>query len=75
MANETNNELANTLSNLMEVVGKLGQQQVDLVTNGIKSVAEALEPLCKAPAELAGSVFNSCNEVVQNVSAAITPKK
>jgi chlorosome envelope protein B len=75
MANETANEFTSAINNLVDVIGKLGQQQVELITNGIKSASEAIEPLCKTSFELVGNVFNACTQVLANVSAAITPKK
>ncbi len=75
MANETANEITSSVNNFVDVIGKLGQQQVELITNGIKSASEAIEPLSKTVVELAGNVFNSFNQILANVSAAITPKK
>lgn len=75
MANETANEFTNTINNLMETVGKLGQMQVELVSNGAKAFAEVLEPLSKTSSELVGNVVNNATQVLQDVSAAITSKK
>jgi len=75
MANETSSEYANAISNLIESVGKLGQMQVDLVNSGIKSATSVFEPLSKTSIELAGNVVNAVNQVLQNVSSAIAPKK
>lgn len=75
MANETSSEYQNAISNLMESVGKIGQMQVDLVNSGIKSATSAFEPLSKTSIELAGNVVNALNQVLQNVSSAIAPKK
>lgn len=75
MANETSNEFQNAISNLMESVGKIGQMQVDLVTNGIKSASSVFEPLSKSSIELAGNVVNAVNQALQSVSSTIAPKK
>ncbi len=75
MANETSSEYQNAISNLMESVGKIGQMQVDLVNSGIKSATSVFEPLSKTSIELAGNVVNAVNQVLQNVSSAIAPKK
>jgi chlorosome envelope protein B len=75
MANETSNEFTGAVNNLMESAGKIGQMQVDLVTNGFKSVVSVFEPLGKTAAELSGNLFNTINQVLQNVSSAIAPKK
>jgi len=75
MANESPNEFTGAVNNLVDVIGKLGQQQVELITNGIKSASVAIEPLSKTSVELAGNVFNAFNQVLANLCAAITPKK
>ncbi|NHQ60711.1 chlorosome envelope protein B [Chlorobium sp. BLA1] len=75
MANETTNEAVNVVNNLMDVVGKLAQQQIELITCGIKSVSEAIEPLSKNTAELAGNVINACNQMLTSVTESITPNK
>jgi len=75
MANETANDISAAVNILVELVGKLGQQQVELVTNGIQSVTAAVEPLGKAAQEFTGNVFNTLSQTVQNVSTAIAPKK
>jgi chlorosome envelope protein B len=75
MANETSNEYTTAVNNLMDSVGKIGQMQVDLVTNGIKSATSVFEPLGKTSIEFAGNVVNAINQVLQNLSSAIAPKK
>lgn len=75
MANEPSNEYSNAISNLMESVGKIGQMQVDLLTNGIRSASDVFEPLSKTSIEIAGNVMNALNQAMQSVSSAIAPKK
>ncbi len=75
MANETANDFTSAINNLVDTLGKLGQMQVDLVTNGIKSVASAVEPLCNNATDLAGSAVKALTDTVQNVSTAIVPKQ
>jgi chlorosome envelope protein B len=75
MANETSSDFAGAINNLVETLGKLGQMQVDLVTNGIKSVVSAVEPLGKNATDLAGGVVNTLNEALKNVTSAIAPKQ
>ncbi|MCF8384093.1 MAG: chlorosome envelope protein B [Chlorobium sp.] len=75
MANETSSEYASAVNNLMESVGKIGQMQVDLVNSGIKSATSVFEPLSKTSIELVGNVVNAVNQVLQNLSSAIAPKK
>lgn len=75
MANETASDFSSAVNSLMEAVGKLGQQQIELVTNGIKSATAAFEPLSKTSVELTGNVLSAVTQVLQNVTSAITPKK
>jgi chlorosome envelope protein B len=70
MANETTNEYASVVKNLIDVIGNLGQQQLDLISHGIKSVYAAIEPLGKIPAELFDTIVNACNQVLASVSSA-----
>jgi chlorosome envelope protein B len=75
MANETANDFSGAINNLVEAVGKLGQMQIDMITSGIKSATAAFEPLSKTSSELTGNVIKGVTEVLQNVTAAVTPKK
>ena len=75
MANETTNDLASALSNLINTGGTLLQQSVELMTSGLKSTSQAIEPLGKSVIELAGNATNALNQTLQSVSAAIAPKK
>ncbi len=75
MANETTNDLAAAFSNLLNTGGTLLQQSVELMTSGLKSTSQAIEPLGKSVIELAGNATNALNQTLQNVSAAIAPKK
>ena len=75
MANEPVKESAGAVNNLIETVGKLGQQQVELITNGIKSASAVVEPLTKTSIELVGNVVNALNQALQNISAAVGQKK
>ncbi len=71
MANESN-DLAGAISGLMETVGKLGQQQIEMLNNGIKTASEMVEPLGKTMTDLMGNVANTVNEVLQSVSSSIS---
>ena len=75
MANETTNDISAVFSNLVEAAGKIGQQQIDLLTNGFKSITTAVEPLSSAALELPGNVLNTVTQTIQNVATAIVPKK
>jgi len=75
MANETTNDLSSAFSNLLTTAGQIAQQQVDLLSTGIKAVVDVVEPLGKTAIDLAGSTANTVGQVLQNVSATILPKK
>ncbi len=75
MENEKPVDFASVLNDLMESLGKLGQMQVDLVTNGIKSAVSAVEPLSKSSVETVGNVVNAVNQAVQNIASSIAPKQ
>ena len=74
MANETN-DLAGALTNLLNTGGTLLQQSIELLNCGLKSTSQIIEPLGKSAIELAGNATNVLNQTLQNVSAAIAPKK
>ena len=74
MSNGTN-DVSGAISNLIDTLGKLAQQQVELLTSGIKTATALIEPLGKTATDLAGSVVNALTQVLQYVTAAITPKK
>jgi chlorosome envelope protein B len=75
MSNGTSNDLSGAISNLMETLGKLGQQQVEMINNGIKTASQMIEPLGKTSTDLMGNILNGVNQVLQSVSAATAPKK
>ena len=65
------NDLAGAISGLMETVGKLGQQQIEVLNNGLKPVSDMVGPLGKTMTDLMGNMANTVNEVLQNVSSSI----
>jgi len=75
MENEKPVDFASVLNDLMESLGKLGQMQVDLITNGIKSAVSAVEPLSKSSVDTVGNVVNAVNQAVQNIASSIAPKQ
>ncbi|NTW69498.1 MAG: chlorosome envelope protein B [Chlorobiaceae bacterium] len=74
MSNGTN-DVSGAINNLLETVGKLGQQQIELLNSGIKTATQLIEPLGKTATDLVGNLLNAVNQVLQNISAAIAPKK
>ncbi|KAA6232001.1 chlorosome envelope protein B [Chlorobium phaeovibrioides] len=75
MANETSNDFAGAINSLLETVGKLGQQQVEMLNSGIKTASEMVAPLGKTLTDLAGNALNAVNQALQSVSSAISGKK
>ncbi|AOS84621.1 chlorosome envelope protein B [Chlorobaculum limnaeum] len=69
MANGSNNDLAGSISALMDTFAKLGQQQLEMLNSGIKAASEMVEPLGKTMTDLGGNVVNTVNQVLQNVSS------
>ncbi|NTW55607.1 MAG: chlorosome envelope protein B [Chlorobiaceae bacterium] len=74
MSNGTN-DVSGAVTNLIDTFGKLAQQQVDVINNAVKTAASLVDPLTKTATDLAGTLLNTCNQVLQSVSAAIAPKK
>jgi len=74
MSNGTN-DLSSAISNLIDTMGKLAQQQVELLNTGIKTASQMVEPLTKTATDLLGNVVSSMNQVLQSISSAIAPKK
>ncbi len=74
MSNGTN-DLSGAISNLIDTMGKLAQQQVELINTGIKTASQMVEPLTKTATDLLGNVVSTMNQVLQSISSAIAPKK
>jgi|APCry1669188910_1035180.scaffolds.fasta_scaffold553692_1 chlorosome envelope protein B len=75
MSNGTSNDVSGAISNLIDTLGKLAQQQVEFLNSGIKSAAQLAEPLGKTATDLVGSIFSALNQILQSISSAIAPKK
>ena len=75
MANSAGNDVSGAVTNLLETLGKLAQQQIDFLTSGIKGAVELIEPLGKTATDLVGCVISALNQVLQSVSTALAPKK
>ncbi|ANT64019.1 chlorosome envelope protein B [Prosthecochloris sp. CIB 2401] len=71
MANETN-DLAGAINGLIDTIGKLGQQQIEMLNSGIKTASDMVGPLGKTSTDLAGNLINTVNQVLQNVSSTIS---
>ncbi len=75
MSNGTSNDVSGAISNLLDTLGKLAQQQVEMLTSGIKTASGLIEPLGKTATDLVSNLIGTLNQVLQSVSAAIAPKK
>ena len=75
MSNGTSNDVSGAINNLVDTLGKLAQQQIELLSSGIKSASQLIEPLGKTVTDLAGNLISTLNQVLQSVSAALAPKK
>jgi chlorosome envelope protein B len=75
MANEASNDFSKAVGNLMENVGKIGQMQIDLLTNGVKTAGSIFESMNKTSMDILGNVANAVNNTLQNVASGIAPKK
>ncbi|MEI8185536.1 MAG: chlorosome envelope protein B [Chlorobiaceae bacterium] len=73
MSNGTN-DVSGAISNLIETVGKLAQQQVELLTSGIKTATSLIEPLGKTATDLAGNLVNALTQALQSLSSALIKK-
>ena len=71
MSNGSSNDLSGAISGLMDTVGKLGQQQIEVFNNGLKTVSDMVGPLGKTMTDLMGNMVNTVNEVLQNVSSTL----
>ncbi|MEI8032746.1 MAG: chlorosome envelope protein B [Chlorobiaceae bacterium] len=74
MANGTN-DVTGAVNSLLDTVGKLATQQVELVSASVKTIAGFIEPLGKTATDLVGNAFGAVNQILQSVSSAIAPKK
>ena len=75
MSNGTSNDLSGAVTNLVETLGKIAQQQLEMLTGGIKSAAGLVEPLAKTATDLVSNIVGALNQVLQGISSAIAPKK
>jgi chlorosome envelope protein B len=75
MSNGTSNDLSGAIGNLIDTLGKVAQQQVALLSSGIQNAAQCAEPLGKTATDLVGNIISALNQILQNISSAIAPKK
>ena len=75
MSNDAINDFSVALNNLLQTLGTLAQQQVELVGIGIKTAGQLVEPLVKTSSDLVGNLFTNCCQIIQNITSAFAPKQ
>ena len=75
MSNDAINDFSVAFNNLLQTIGTLAQQQVELVTIGIKTAGQLVEPLVKSSSDLVGNLFTNCCQIIQNITSTIFPKQ
>lgn len=75
MSNGSNVNYSDSINSLMTTAGTLVQKQIEMLNGGLKVASQAIEPLGKTVTELTANVVGMCNQVLQNVSSALAPKK
>ncbi len=75
MSNDAINDFSVALNNLLQTLGTLAQQQVDLVGIGIKTAGQLVEPIVKSSSDLVGNLFTNCCQIIQNITSAFAPKQ
>ena len=75
MSNDAINDFSVALNNLLQTLGTLAQQQVELVGIGIKTAGQLVEPIVKSSSDLVGNLFTNCCQIIQNITSAFAPKQ
>jgi len=75
MSNDAINDFSVAFNNVLQTLGTLAQQQVELVGIGIKTAGQLVEPLVKTSSDLVGNLFTNCCQIIQNITSAFAPKK
>ncbi len=71
MSNGSNTDLSGAISGLVDTLGKLGQAQIEILNNTLKTVTSMVEPMGKTATDLVGTLANTVNDVLKNVTSAI----
>ena len=58
MSNGSNNDLSGAISGLVDTLGKLGQAQIEILNNTLKTVTSMVEPMGKTATDLVGTLAN-----------------
>ena len=75
MSNDAINDFSVALNNVLQTLGTLAQQQVELVGIGIKTAGQLVEPIVKSSSDLVGNLFTNCCQIIQNITSAFAPKQ
>jgi len=75
MSNDALNDFSVAFNNLLQTAGTLVQQEITLVTLGVKTASELIGPVVKIPLDLVGNIFNNVGHTVQNVVYSCAPKQ
>jgi len=73
MANDPINDFSVALNGIVQTVGTLVQQLVELVNIGINAVGGAIEPLVKTAGQLVEPLVKSTSDLACKVSTTVTP--
>ena len=75
MSNDSINDFSVSFNAMLQTVGVLAQQLVELVNVSIKAVGQFIEPLLKTTSDLACTGTTAVTSVFQGSSSVSAPKK
>jgi chlorosome envelope protein B len=75
MSNEIIDDVTGGINALSGSAGRIVTQQVELVTLAIESVAQLFDPIGKTASDLATGALTAVNQMLENASSALAPKK
>ncbi len=75
MSNGTTSDFTASVASLADTLGKLAQQQVEIVKIGIGSAVSVIGFIGRTSVNIAGGVLSTVSSVLQGVLSIITPKK
>ncbi|NTU69104.1 MAG: chlorosome envelope protein B [Chlorobiaceae bacterium] len=75
MANESPVDFSATIGSLTDALSNIGQVQVELLDNGIKSATSTLESWSPVVVSAVENLTGTLNQVLQGISASMAPKQ
>ncbi|MEI8033607.1 MAG: chlorosome envelope protein B [Chlorobiaceae bacterium] len=75
MSNGTTSDFSGSVASLTETLGKLAQQQVELLKLGIGSAVSVIGFVGRTSINIAGGVLGTVSSVMQTVLSIFAPKK